>query len=781
MRSATSGTFRRAFTTAALTIALLVTAAPAQKKPEAPTEKNVLAAVDRGLKYLYKTQNADGTWDTKHLRQHPGGTASLALLAALSAGADIQTPQLQRALEYVKGVSPETVYARAMRAMAYARIPGNEYTVRTKADATWLVRQQRTSGGWGYGPAHPTTKLRGDWTDASNTQLVLLALRDAANRGAEIPLEMWQRAMKYWSDSQNSDGGWGYEPPGKMGIRLRGSSYGSMTAAGVATMLVFGDVRGLIVGADADAPADEPEALRKGLAWLTTNYAIGEIPKWSWGKREEWLYYYLFCLARVVDRGGRRMTGEHDVPKEIASFVLANQRPDGSWDTSKSADATGDPIHTCLALLTLLKASAPVMVNYVTVGGESWRSGGVAGFTQWFSQRLHRPATWRAVSASAKDFPPDAPVLVLRTGRTFAPPKGLDEALGRYLQAGGVIFFQPFGGDPAAGAAGEKFLLPLIPGARAADIAADHPVLSIAMPIPPESTPKLRTISVGKRTRVFIAQQGIIGAWSRGFEPTTAPAYSLGVNLLNYATNKDLPRTCFRPVAQPAKPVKPIETARYIPVARIQHKGDWNAYPRAFDRLNNVIARSISVGVRATQPVDLTDKIPTSLPLLWLTGSTPPKLSSLKLKKLAEYLYGGGTLFVDAATGSEEFAGTVEVMLKDLFGEADLVLLSPDSPILSGRFAGGLGGRIDTVEYTPAVNADRGDDKLTTPHVMGVQIRGRLAVVFSPFGITAPLAGAAPLDCKGLTTRDALRLAANVVLYAALDKPLQTSTRKKRP
>ena len=763
---------------AALTVALLVTAAPAQKAPPgSPMEKKVLDAIDRGLKYLYRTQNADGTWDTKHLRQHPGGTASLVLLTALSAGADIQTPQLQRALAYIKGVSPETVYARALRAMAYARIPGNEYTVRTQADATWLVKQQRTTGGWGYGTAHPTTKLRGDWTDASNSQLAALALRDAANRGAPIPLEMWQRAMKYWDDSQNSDGGWGYEPPGKMGIRLRGSSYGSMTAAGAATFLIFAQTQGLIAGPAAGEDAAEPESLSEGLAWLAKNYAIDEIPKWSWGKREEWLYYYLFCFARVVEDSGRRTLNKHDIPKEITAFVLAHQRPDGSWDTAQGAGATGDSIHTCFALLTLLKASAPVMMDYVSLEGEPWRSGGVANFTQWFSQRLHRPATWRTLSATARSLPTDAPVLVIRSGRTFSPPKDLGPALKQYLQSGGTILFQPYGGDLTVAAAAEKYFLALLPGSRAADCASDHPVFSAGVKIAPETTPKLRGIGNKTRTRVFIAHQVVMGAWSRGFETTTAPAYSLGVNLLNYATDKNLPRTCFR--APPPEPVKPIETARHIPIARIQHKGDWNAYPRAFDRLNNVIAQSISVGVRATpKPVDLSDKIPQSLPLLWLTGSTPPDLSSLKLKELAEYLYGGGTLFVDAAVGTQEFADAVTTMLKGMFGEADLVVLGPDSPLLSGRFAGGLGGRIDTVEYTPAVNADR-DDKLTKPHVMGVGIQGRLAVIFSPYGVTAPLEGNPPPGCKGLTTRDALRLAANVVLYAAVDKPLQTSSRKK--
>ena len=49
----------------------------------------------------------------------------------------------------------------------------------------------------------------------------------------ETPPAFWLRVENHWSGQQQPDGGWAYlVPPGA----LKASSYGSMTAAGLATM-----------------------------------------------------------------------------------------------------------------------------------------------------------------------------------------------------------------------------------------------------------------------------------------------------------------------------------------------------------------------------------------------------------------------------------------------------------------------------------------------------------------------------------------------------------------
>jgi hypothetical protein len=131
---------------------------------------------------------------------------------------------------------------------------------------------------------------------------------------------------------------------------------------------------------------------------------------------------------------------------------------------------------------------------------------------------------------------------------------------------------------------------------------------------------------------------------------------------------------------------------------------------------------------------------------------------------LKQYLQQGGTLFIDSANGGEAFYDGAVGMVKAMFGADCIRKLDASSPILGGRFNGEMGQPIKDVAYTRSVPpADRG----AIPPLEGVEVNGRLAVIISPLGVTAPMEGRIPFGCKGLSVDDARRLGANVVLYAA--------------
>jgi hypothetical protein len=52
------------------------------------------------------------------------------------------------------------------------------------------------------------------------------------------------------------------------------------------------------------------------------------------------------------------------------------------------------------------------------------------------------------------------------------------------------------------------------------------------------------------------------------------------------------------------------------------------------------------------------------------------------------------------------------------------------------------------------------------PELEGVEIDGRMAVVFSPYDISCALEQHEALQCRGYTRADAARIALNVFLYA---------------
>ena len=52
------------------------------------------------------------------------------------------------------------------------------------------------------------------------------------------------------------------------------------------------------------------------------------------------------------------------------------------------------------------------------------------------------------------------------------------------------------------------------------------------------------------------------------------------------------------------------------------------------------------------------------------------------------------------------------------------------------------------------------------PELDGIQIDGRLAVIFSPYDISCALEQHEALQCRGYTREDAARIALNVLLYS---------------
>ena len=57
-------------------------------------------------------------------------------------------------------------------------------------------------------------------------------------------------------------------------------------------------------------------------------------------------------------------------------------------------------------------------------------------------------------------------------------------------------------------------------------------------------------------------------------------------------------------------------------------------------------------------------------------------------------------------------------------------------------------------------------ETITAPQMEGVELNGRLAVVFSPFDLSCALENTALSNCTGYTRADALQIGAKVILYS---------------
>jgi hypothetical protein len=120
---------------------------------------------------------------------------------------------------------------------------------------------------------------------------------------------------------------------------------------------------------------------------------------------------------------------------------------------------------------------------------------------------------------------------------------------------------------------------------------------------------------------------------------------------------------------------------------------------------------------------------------------------------------GGGTLFADAACGSPAFDAAFRRFVAALLPDNPLVPIPPDDEIYTQRVAFDL----SDVQYSRAAGGGKG-----RPQLEGVRLNNRWAIIYSPYDIGCALERQQGLDCKGYAHESALRIAANIVIYATL-------------
>src|SRR5688572_571814 len=192
----------------------------------------------------------------------------------------------------------------------------------------FLQDKQLNNGMWDYrapAPGRPISRIGAQSSfdgDHSNTQFALLGLIAAQKGGIPIGAGVLERARRHWNDSQNGDGGWGYGSS-----RGQAQSYGSMTAAGVASVFLLGN--DLYAQTEKCGVYVENDRIARGLDWLSRMWSVTMNPGARGGLAEP--YYYLYAVERVGVLTGLKYIGSRDWYREGAAFLVKDQRPDGSW------------------------------------------------------------------------------------------------------------------------------------------------------------------------------------------------------------------------------------------------------------------------------------------------------------------------------------------------------------------------------------------------------------------------------------------------------------------
>jgi hypothetical protein len=326
------------------TAALLVPAAAMAQKPPNPFDVEAReylgtpqseAAVKRALEWLARRQESDGHWNSGNYRDD-AAVSGLCTLAFLSAGhqpgrgpygdlmnkaSDYLAENIQRNGLVGRGNSAgPPMYGHGFATLALAELYGMtkrpDFRSKLEAAVQLIYTSQNSEGGWRYQPGSADA-------DISVTAVQVLALRAAANAGIKVPEDTVKKAIGYIKRcANNGDGGFSYQ------TTQRGSGP-ARTGAALTCLMISGE-------------KEAPET-KKGLEYLEKH----NLSNYDWAYRQHYYYALYYCTQAMYQVGGEPWKKWFT---EVRERILRDQRAEGSWQENRSV---GEEYSTAMAVLVL--------------------------------------------------------------------------------------------------------------------------------------------------------------------------------------------------------------------------------------------------------------------------------------------------------------------------------------------------------------------------------------------------------------------------------------------
>lgn len=765
------------------------------------SKEQVLRSIELAQKFLLNNQQEDGSWAGKESR-YPTGVTSLALLALINSGMTADNEKIQRGLKYLRSIKepdPAMTYEISLMISALAAAKdGNRDQARLVILAQRLESSQLqtgdNAGSWDYG-------ILGNNGDRSNGQYAILGLRDAAYAGVPIEDVTWERARDHWIKSQNVDGGWGYS-----GVHNQASS-GSMTVAGIATLVIIDSLLRDKDEVNADgtpkccgAQPSHQEAIDSGVEWMANHFSVGHNPG-----NPYWHLYYLYGLERAGRLSGERFFGDHDWYREGVRYLVEQQsQREGSWYKDGNTFDNDPIVATSFALLFVSKGLAPVLINKLEYGTPDPIQGRRMASTSWNKHTRDIRNLVEHISGLPK-WPKlltfqyvhlenvkrqggvlnllQSPMLYI-SGDVRPEFTDEDAALFKeYLSQGGFVFAVRNCQGAGFDAGMHELVKKMFPGGEAQlkKLAPDHPIYRSEYLLEAESV-ELWGVDLGCRTAFVYSPEDISCLWDKWLPHDPAnrsvqlksmitKASRIGVNVVAYATGREPPTKPLEdPTLPPTNRNDQIERG-LLQIAKLRHTGGWDAAPQALHNLlmalNQVAGMSASTTARS---LPATDPNLFRYPLLYMHGQNHFNLSQKERDQLKTHLSRGGVLFADACCGAKPFDQSFRKLAKQMYPEAEFKRIPADHELFTTA-AGGYDIR-EVRRRIPETN--RKDVALNTvvnrgePFLEGIEVEGRLVIIYSKYDISCALEKQASLECAGYVPEDALKIAVNIVLYAML-------------
>lgn len=152
-------------------------------------------------------------------------------------------------------------------------------------------------------------------------------------------------------------GGSAPPPPPVVGGNMERVTTGSMTASGIAALVIAKSELEGSKSAWSRRSAAVDRAIRDGCAWLARYFIVDANPTAA-NLRMNWGYYYLYGCERAGVLAGTYRFGTHDWYDEGAAWLLGQQQTDGAWPAEAVLSSFAD---SCFALLFLRRATIPLV------------------------------------------------------------------------------------------------------------------------------------------------------------------------------------------------------------------------------------------------------------------------------------------------------------------------------------------------------------------------------------------------------------------------------------
>ncbi|MDB5332531.1 MAG: hypothetical protein JWP03_3682, partial [Phycisphaerales bacterium] len=315
----------------------------------------------------------------------------------------------------------------------------------------------------------------------------------------------------------------------------------------------------------------------------------------------------------------------------------------------------------------------------------------------------------------------------------------------------------------------EKLGEKLFPKYEFRELPASHPIF-IDEQYPAvkwKSHPKVRGLSNGIRELMLLAPEADMArAWHTRSDKTKQDLYELGADIFLYAVDKK--NLTHKGETYIVKDDPGIQPTRNATLVRLEAGDNWDPEPAGWSRLAAILHNTDKVGLTVKKG-KIDAQTLQGAKLADLTGTTAVWLNEAQRTALKNFVDQGGTLIVDAAGASADFASSAEAELKAIFGGDAAKELGTPLPAASPVY-NLPGAKVEAIRYRKFAQKSVVGD-LKSPRVRVITIKGRPAVFFSREDIAAGLTGE-PIDgVIGYDPATATALMRNIVLFGAFGLP----------